>query len=747
MPVDIRAPENASYLFEDSAKTGVPYDQIIEKYLPLDSRVYHARPVPGTTVEGHSPVYRNLAVAHLKDSLLESLTTYSALWCEAAKAFRDRPALAMRPYDFKTKTSEPRYVSETFGQVDTKARNLGAGLLHLLQHNPFKNPALESHQKIDSHLSLYKSFDANNTSFILTLFSGNRPEWVIADLACTLHSITNTVLYDTLGPNASEYILSLVSSPVLITSYEHVAAAIDLKQKNPKDLESLICVVSMDPLDSISVAEGQALVEKARQNNIELFDLETVYGVGALFPQPLLLPNPETPYTISFTSGTTGSAPKGVVLTQRTTSAGMVFILCMNERIKDDVEMAFLPLAHIFERQCLTLNLCAGGMSGFPQMNGTPLTLVEDLKLLKPKHMANVPRVYTKFEAAIKGATIGLNLAIKKALFSKIIGTKMGRLSEDGALGSHWLYDRLFIQKVREGLGFDRMVYCVTGLAPISPLTMRFMKAALNIGFNQGYGLTELFAGMSFSEPFEEACISSGAPGVCCDVRVKELPTLGYMLDDKRGYMGELQLRGPQVFDHYFKNKEETEKVLQDGWFSTGDVACIERNTGRISIVDRVKNFFKLSQGEYVTPEKIENIYLSANSVLTQCFAHGESIHNFLVGVVGVDKAHILTFLTQQCGVDSSELSLDERILELVNSTEARAKLLRMVNQNVTNLAGFEKLKNVYVEFEPLTLEREVITPTVKLRRPIAAKFFRKQIDAMYSEGGLVQGDEKLSKL
>ena len=215
---------------------------------------------------------------------------------------------------------------------------------------------------------------------------------------------------------------------------------------------------------------------------------------------------------------------------------------------------------------------------------------------------------------------------------------------------------------------------------------------------------------------------------------------MGYYLNDKGGPRGELQLRGPQMFTHYYKNEEETNKSFDsEGWFSTGDVAQFT-NEGWIIIFDRVKNFFKLSQGEYVTPEKIENLYLSSNPILSQAFVHGNSTESFLVGIIGVDPVGIVNFLTENCNIPKSQLDTNEKILQVCNRREIRTQLLLQLNTTVGSvLNGFEKLANVFIDFEPLKLEREVVTPTSKIRRPIASRYFKSQIDAMYKEGSLLR--------
>lgn len=737
--MSIVAPRDSPYVFNSPEDAGVTFRYIKENYLPFTPKdIVCADAVPLLAEPGYSPVYRNRSVGKIKKALMPGLETYSALWKNAVANFADEPALALRPYDYATRTLAPEYVSMTFAEADAKQREFGAGVLQLLRNNQFKIPGCEAHAKIDDHVAQAANRDNHNLLFVLTLYLANREEWVIADLACVNYSITNTVLYDTLGPNASHHILKLTELPIVVTSLDHVRSVLALKREQPEDLATLIAVVSMDPLDAYGADDGRALVEEARKLNVELYDFNQVIGVGRVFPHPDLPPSPETVYTISFTSGTTGAAPKGVVLSHEVAAAGITFIICQAPKTKNDTALSFLPLAHIFERQSIAFLLSCGGMAGFPQMNGTPLHLVEDLKLLKPKHMANVPRVYTKFEAAIKNATLNLDLALKRALFGKIVATKGERQAvADGADGSHWLYDRVFLPAVRKLLGFDNMGWLITGLAPVSPLTVKFFKAALAVGMCQGYGLTELFAGFAISQPWEQVPGLCGPPGVCSEVRVRALPELGYTLDDPKGVSGELEIRGYQIFSHYYKNKEETAKVLNDGWFATGDVARIDPVHGRLTIVDRVKNFFKLAHGEYVTPEKVENVYLSSNSLLTQCFVHGDSLRSHLVAVVGVDPERVVAFL-ESCGVSRDELVSPEKILEHANKPHHRTSLVKLLNSNIKGLNGFELIQNLSVEFEPLRLDREVITPTIKIRRPIAAKFFALQIEDMYSEGPLI---------
>lgn len=748
MTTSVLAGPDCDYVFNNPRDCNLSLDQIYERFLPLRGSEC-ALPVAHLEEEGTSPIYTNAAVKTHKWKLMAHLDTLNMLWKNSVDNFSDRPAFSSRPFNYHTGISEPYYVDTSYGEVDRRKVQFGSGLLFLLRNNPHKQTHIEAHRKIDSHRAKYREYTVSDMSFIVTLFSGNRAEWVLADLACSAFAITNTVLYDTLGPGASEYILKLTQSPVVVCSYAHIERILEYKEKQPEEFTVLILVVSMDPLDCVSECEGNSLRIRAKLANIELFDMNQVCETGRLFPHQELPPNPETPYTISFTLGTTGSAPKGVVLTHKNAAAAVCALACSAPHITAGSELSFLPLAHIYERQVLLFSLAKGGRCGFPKLEGNALTLIEDMRLFRPTHMANVPRVLTKMESAIKNVTLHLSLAIARALYLKVIGFKLEKQASVNysgkglkhSKGEHWLYDRIFLPKLRRLLGFDNMQCVFTALAPISPQTVKFMKAALGIGLAQGYGLTELFGAFCLSESYEVRPGSCGPAGISSSVRVREIPSLGYTLTDPKGPSGELEICGAQIFSHYYKNAEETEKTLSRGWLRSGDVARIDRETGRIYIIDRVKSFLKLAQGEYVSPEKVENIYLLANPLLTQCFVHGDSMQHFLVAVVGVDPVRVRDFLQERCRRKESEnfgSLTDSGILEAINKAENRSRLLHELNTNVRGLHGFELIQNLCVEFEPLRLDRGVVTPTVKIRRPIAAKFFRDQIEKMYSESSLL---------
>ena len=734
------AADEKPYLFQND--NDLPDDVLINQNLPLPQEM-SARSVkiPGTAKPGFSEIYRNGALPNgIKETITPELNTYPKLFASSAKRQANNPCLAYHEYDYENDEHKERYASQTYQQVDNRKTNFFNGLMFLLESNPYKNLSLEPHQKILNHTKEYTGFNKDNLSFIVTLYSGNRAEWIITDLACSANSVTTTALYDTLGPESSKYILNLTQSPVVVCSRNKVEALIKLKAENPKELESLITIISMDPL-KVKGKSYASLVELAERNNIKLYDFDQVEKIGEVFPREETSPTPDTTFTITFTSGTTGANPKGVLLLQRAVVSALLSYAMLLPHNKLTKEFCFLPLTHIFERQMCASILFFGGTVGLPRLGGTPQTLFEDLKLFKPTFLACVPRIFTKLEASIKASTVDSSSKLSRAMYTQAIETKQRKQEQNENKGDHFLFDKTLIRSLRSRFGFDDMEFCMTGSAPVAADTIKFLKASLGIGMSQGFGMSETFAGMVFALPFHSPSVGTCGPiSPVVEARLKELPEMGYHLNDEGGPRGELQLRGSQMFSHYYKNSEETKKSIdEDGWFSTGDVAQIT-NEGWFRIIDRVKNFFKLAQGEYVTPEKVENLYLSANSILTQMFAHGDSTQSFLVGIIGVDPVGIGKFLVEKCNIPQGDLDTEKKILEACNRREIRTRILLQLNTNIGSvLNGYEKLANIYVEFEPLRLEREVITPTTKLRRPIAAKFFKSQIEAMYKEGSILK--------
>ena len=176
----------------------------------------------------------------------------------------------------------------------------------------------------------------------------------------------------------------------------------------------------------------------------------------------------------------------------------------------------------------------------------------------------------------------------------------------------------------------------LTGSAPISKDVLDFLKICFCCPISEGYGLTESSAGSCIVDPTDPVTGHVGGPLECVKVRLKDLPEMSYMSSDKPYPRGEVCLKGPSIFSGYYKRDDKTREAFDsEGWFLTGDVGLIYPN-GSIRIIDRSKNIFKLSQGEYIAPEKIEQI-LTLSPMIAQIFIYGNSLQNNVVAIVSPD--------------------------------------------------------------------------------------------------------------
>lgn len=676
--------------------------------------------VEGSRKPGYSHVYRSAVGPEILEVIHPKLNNLEILFQHAVNLFPNENCLGKRLFDNTVKGGYDNFFTfQTYSQILERRNNIASGIIHFV-----------TSQK--GFIRTDENFKNGKPSFVVSLYSSNRLEFVLSDLACSAYSLPTTALYDTLGPESSKHILNLTQSPVLILSKDKIGKILELKEQF--GLEHLLVLVSMDPLTH----KDHDLRYKAKDLDLELIDYSQLEKLGRQnhLWYTFNPPTPETIHHICFTSGTTG-LPKGCVLTHRNSVGYVVAQQVMgrgfcsvyhgdsgkpiNNRDDEDEQFRYLsglPLAHIYERSHTTNNIMNGVSVGFPTLPGVQ-SVMEDWRILHPHSVAGVPRLWNKVEQTIRGLLEGFNLDQKNAS----------------------TVDRLLIRnKIRKFFGFDKTRFMNTGSAPLSHDTVSFIAEYAGIGFIQGYGMTETVAGIMGSDPFNDGYNTSSVGGCypTVEVKLKDAPNLNYTSNDSPMIRGELLCKGTQIFGEYYKNEEATKECFEeDGYFKTGDVAGIDEQ-GRIYIIDRVKNFFKLSQGEYVTPERIENTYLANCHLITQIFVHGNSYKNYLVAVLGVEPVRFKALL-KKSGIDAK----DEDIPKYFKDPKIKKALIKTVNNQVnkSGLQGFEKIHNVYLDFEPLKTEDGVLTPTLKLKRENARKQFKEVLEGLYEEGSLYHNE------
>lgn len=443
-------------------------------------------------------------------------------------------------------------------------------------------------------------------------------------------SLFTVSIYDTLGPETTEYIINHATLACVITNLPHIPTLLKLAPRLPT-LKFIVCLDTLEAGEKPGESKGAILNALAADAGISIHFMGDVEALGAASPLPFKEPQPDDIITINYTSGTTGN-PKGVVLTHANAVAGASAGRLLADNRPGDVVLSYLPLAHIYQRVTEQGILFAGAAIGY--YRGDILGLVEDMKVLRPTGFNSVPRLYNRFGAALRAATLDAPGA-KGAIGRHIINGKLAamKLTNGQATNKHALYDRLWTPKVTSVFGLQRARTMVSGSAPLDPSLHQFLRAVFGCNVIQGYGLTETYA-VALAQL--EGDFSSGNCGPLSpnmEACLRSVPDMEYNITDTPNPRGELLLRGTTLFREYFRNEKETEKALdKDGWFHTGDIA--EKDSmGRFKIVDRVKNVLKLAQGEYISPERIENVYLANCNFLAQAFvSHSRAVEaHFIV--------------------------------------------------------------------------------------------------------------------
>jgi long-chain acyl-CoA synthetase len=559
------------------------------------------------------------------------------------------------------------------------------------------------------------------------LFSKNRLEWAIADLACAASNMVSVPLYDTLGEEAVQHILVESEVRVLFSSGPGVGQL--AKASNFGQLE---LVVTME-----APSEADAAAFAAAAPDIKTVDFEAFLASGKGKKAELTPARDGDWLTICYTSGTTGM-PKGAILSHGNLICELGSAWELIGLSATDRHLSYLPLAHIFERLMISAVFVSGARAGFYQ--GDTTKLLEDIGALKPTIFPSVPRLYNRIHDRIRAKVAAGG---KEGIFNKALAAKRAKLYAKNSL-SHGLWDTLVFKKVRKSLGLDECRLMVTGAAPIAAHVIEFLRLVFGCPVVEGYGSTECTgAGFATDPKVQNRLSLVGLPLPSCEMKLEDVAEMGYLSTDTshgkgedvtacKG-RGEICVRGPNVFQGYLKQPDKTAEALdEEGWLHTGDIGILLPD-GALRIVDRKKNIFKLAQGEYVAAEKLENVYMKSKYV-GQVFVHGDSLHSRLVAVVVPDEDVVKAWAleAQPKGVDTADIA------SIAASAELQAEILKDWNALATEhmLQGFERVKAVHVEAKPWAPGSDVMTPTFKLKRPGLRDHYEATIDAMYAKIG-----------
>ena len=342
---------------------------------------------------------------------------------------------------------------------------------------------------------------------------------------------------------------------------------------------------------------------------------------------------------------------------------------------------------------------------------GNVQKLTDDIACLQPTFFPSVPRlfnrIYGKIMDGVKAATGVKGYLVQKAIAAKLYYLKNGQGFH------HAVYDRVVFAKMKAMLG-GKVRLMITGSAPIAGDVLDFLKICFSAHLYEGYGMTETCAGSctTFADDPETGIV--GGPLMNVKIKLRDIPEMQY-LHTNDPPKGEICFWGPGITKGYFKNPEKTTEAFHGEWLLSGDVGQINPN-GSIKIVDRAKNIFKLSHGEYIAPEKLENVYIKS-SFVGQIWIYGDSLRDYIIAFIVVDPAACKKFCTSN-GIDwnnddASAAMKDEKLKQAV--FDDFVKLAAEAKFN-----SLEKPKQMTLILDPWTVENDMLTPTQKLKRNIA---------------------------
>ena len=625
------------------------------------------------------------------------------------KKYKERPCLGRRLKKGENEKGEPIYEDKYTYYSSSEVYNMCL------------NFSKNIHEKKDEliHKDTY-----NNIEFdLIGIFANNCTEWVVSDLGCQMDTITTVTLYATLGPNAFNFICEQTEIKTILVTPDLVKTLCDLKQKFK--LDNLTYAILFDLTTN---CDSDKVLSQLKEVGFTAYSFtkDFIKENNNVKESDLRISQPDTIMTICYTSGTTGN-PKGVMLSQRNLISVLETVIDGGSIPVDEyaAHISFLPLAHIFERMVISGFMGIGAKVGFIS-GSVKTTLMEDIKYFGPTLLFTVPKVLLTIRNKVFEGFNKLS-GWKKKLAYTAYYTKLDNYKKYGIV-THALYDLLVFKKIREMFG-NRIKTVLCASAPLRKELADDFKVFLSVPVVEGLGMTEL-SGSPFCTNYNDYTnFTAGGVNWGARMLLKSVPDLGYTVDDEiegiKCPAGEMCLKGPLVFHGYYKNDEENKNCFdEEGYFHTGDVGRIFPNYGNgLKIVDRVKEIFKLSQGEYIIPAKLESVY-SKSIYVSQIMIYGNPTKNKIIGIIIPDK--------KKC---AEELNMSIEDLVKDNKNEA---LINLIVKDFENLAreaefnGLERLKYIIIDFDEFTNNNNCLTPTMKIIRKNVEKKYKERIDDLY---------------
>ena len=530
----------------------------------------------------------------------------------------------------------------------------------------------------------------------IMLISENRPEWVIADLAIMSAGAITVPAYTTNQIKDHKHILHDSYAKAAFISTQELAKQFLPAAKTSDSLEFLVTMegINIGDFNKLTLTwQGiQDLGKKTENKTKDLLKDLTKNDLACII----------------YTSGTGGS-PKGVML-----SHGSIMANCMGAKnvldqlgVENEIFLSFLPLSHAYEHTAgLYFPISISAEIYFAE--GIE-KLATNLKEARPTLMISVPRLYDVmrnrilqamakqgpvkrilFHASLKLGTINYETPERLNLFDKIFNK---------------LLDILVRKKIKERFG-GRLKAMISGGAPLNIEVGNFFTA-LGVRLLQGYGQTE------------------AAPVISCNrPNNLDLSTVGAALEGvsvKISSDGEILVAGDLVMKGYWNDEKLTSQTIRNGWLHTGDIGQLD-NQNRIKITDRKKDIIVLSGGDNISPQRVEGV-LTLQSEIAQAMIYGDKKPH-LVALIVPDQDFVNRWKeSHKNNAQEDELNKNKQFLKAMSSVVDNANL---------QLSGIERIKRFIITFNEFSVENELMTPTLKVRRHKINEIYEHSLNNLY---------------
>jgi long-chain acyl-CoA synthetase len=528
----------------------------------------------------------------------------------------------------------------------------------------------------------------------VSILANTRPEWTYVDFAALSVGAVVVPIYQTNSPEECRYVLENSDAKVVLVEDDEQMEKIRAVREELPLLEQVVRMTGSSD-DAIPLEELAS-----RGTGRDASEWEQRWSAVT----------PEDVCTFIYTSGTTGP-PKGCIISHGNYRAMLDMVNQTSVVEPEDVTYLYLPLAHSFALLVQLGSFDLGATIAYWERD--PLKILPNLAEVRPTYFPSVPRIFEKIYTA---ATSGMEKAggLKKRIFdwSIRVGERMREAERSGrGPGSllrlqYAFADRQVLSKIR-GLFGGNVRLAVSGAAPINPEILHFFDAA-GVLVLEGWGMTETSTAATISAPEDFRVGTIGKPFPGCEVRIAG--------------DGEILVKGPNVFQGYYKNEQATREAIVDGWLHTGDLGEIDED-GFITITGRKKDIIITAGGKNITPANLESA-IKQHPLVSQCVVVGDR-RPYLVALVTLDPEEAIDY--------AREHDLPQEVEQLASSPEVRKVIEDHVARINEKFARVEQVKKIAILSRDLSQESGELTPTLKVKRAVVAAKHEPAIEELYA--------------